>query len=47
MLATVVVQTVVLMFGVAFGVVVGLAALAGLFALAERFAPGRTAPASR
>lgn len=47
MLTTVVVQTVVAMLGVAFGVVVGLASLAAVFALAERFAAGRTAIAQR
>ncbi len=45
MLARAVVQAVVAMVGVAFGVIVGLAALAGLFALAERFAPRRSSAA--
>jgi len=47
MVATAAVQAVVLMLGVAFGVIVGLAALAGVFALAERFGPGRATAASR
>lgn len=45
MLASAVVQALVAMVGVAFGVIVGLAALAGLFALAERFAPRRSSAA--
>ncbi len=45
MLISVVVQALVAMFGVALGVVVGLAALAGVFALAERFAPRRSSAA--
>ncbi len=45
MLASAVVEALVAMVGVAFGVIVGLAALAGVFALAERFAPRRSSAA--
>lgn len=45
MLTSVVVQALVAMVGVAFGVIVGLAALAGVFALAERFGPRRSSAA--
>ncbi len=45
MLTNVVVQALVAMVGVAFGVIVGLAALAGVFALTERFGPRRSSAA--